>query len=467
MNGDAFLEDDDDAESASDKAKRSDDFLLAEYGSITQAYFNTTTAIATFFKNYLIIVGLPIPVFVFLLTQSTRNGALPEIPDNLVFFIPTIGVLIGVLGLFVMIFVVNLRLDALLYARTVNGLRRYFYDRSAIEYPEELQMRVLPRSIHLPRYFEWHYFLPVVAVFALLNAVYPVIGLVWYLHNNSADMTTMIWASADISLICIIIHAAAYRWLTSYRDTSYLRKYIIAVDVDGVLNKHRDYFCTMIWLLFNKSIWANQITYIPVHDCQRLNITLEEELAVFNQPLYWNGLAPMEDAADVLRKLKNVLGYKVYVFTHRPFPEPKQYPPSERSRYENLWALQVLWNSAGLNLLRRVLQFWDPLRHGIIRTLTENWLRRHGFEFDKLFIEAGNVHTTDNKMRDMNRFTMCVRHEVRIFVEDDLFKAIKLANICEIVFLIDHPYNQTENLPRNVIRVFSWQEIYEFIRQKL
>lgn len=32
-------------------------------------------------------------------------------------------------------------------------------------------------------------------------------------------------------------------------------------------------------------------------------------------------------------------------------------------------------------------------------------------------------------------------------------------------FLVDHPYNQTENaLPYNVIRVSNWQEISEWIK---
>src|SRR5438270_13853062 len=112
MNGDTGLDDDDDADSAERKTKKYEDFLLAEYGSITQAYFNTTTTIATFFRNYLVIVGLPIPIFAFLLTQLSRGGNLPTIPEDLSPFIPGFACMIGVLGLFVMLYVVNLRLDA-------------------------------------------------------------------------------------------------------------------------------------------------------------------------------------------------------------------------------------------------------------------------------------------------------------------------------------------------------------------
>src|SRR5262249_40427640 len=109
MNGDQFTDENDDSEGKDEKSKKHDDFLLAEYSSITQAYFNTTTTIATFFRNYLVIVGLPIPILAFLLTQLSRGGTLPAIPEDLSPFVPALACLIGVLGLCVMVFIVNLR----------------------------------------------------------------------------------------------------------------------------------------------------------------------------------------------------------------------------------------------------------------------------------------------------------------------------------------------------------------------
>jgi hypothetical protein len=179
MSGDIIPDDDENGESPDSKAKKHDDFLLAEYSSIAQAYFNTTTTIATFFKNYLVIVGLPIPIFVFLLTQLSRGGTLPKLPDELAPLIPVIAGLIGLLGLCVMIYIVNLRLDALLYARTVNGIRRHFYEHSDMKFRDELRTRVLPRSALQPRYFEWHYFMSVIAVFTVLNLLYPLLGAGW------------------------------------------------------------------------------------------------------------------------------------------------------------------------------------------------------------------------------------------------------------------------------------------------
>ena len=50
-------------------------------------------------------------------------------------------------------------------------------------------------------------------------------------------------------------------------------------------------------------------------------------------------------------------------------------------------------------------------------------------------------------------------------MEDDPEKAIKLAYICDVVFLIDQPYNKNESFPNNVVRVNSWDDLYHKIKK--
>ena len=52
-------------------------------------------------------------------------------------------------------------------------------------------------------------------------------------------------------------------------------------------------------------------------------------------------------------------------------------------------------------------------------------------------------------------------------MEDDLAKARKLADICDIVYLIDQPYNQTLALPNNIVRVKNWTGIKQHIIDNL
>jgi uncharacterized HAD superfamily protein len=100
----------------------------------------------------------------------------------------------------------------------------------------------------------------------------------------------------------------------------------------------------------------------------------------------------------------------------------------------------------------------------LVINITIGWLKRHAFKYDKLVVERGNTNTVDPLLLTRNRFLISKDKMMRAFVEDDFHKAKKLADICEVVFLIDHPYNQGA-VPMNVIRVKSWQEIYEFLRR--
>jgi len=57
-------------------------------------------------------------------------------------------------------------------------------------------------------------------------------------------------------------------------------------------------------------------------------------------------------------------------------------------------------------------------------------------------IEQGHEDVADPQGRFRNRFYVARKKGIRFFVEDDLEKAIKLAYICDVVFLLDHPYNR-------------------------
>lgn len=86
-------------------------------------------------------------------------------------------------------------------------------------------------------------------------------------------------------------------------------------------------------------------------------------------------------------------------------------------------------------------------------------------EYDYITIERGSEDVSDPQGHFRNRFYVSRKKKIRFFVEDDHEKASKLAYICDIVFLIEQPYNESEKIPTNVIRVGSWDEIYRQIRK--
>jgi uncharacterized HAD superfamily protein len=114
-----------------------------------------------------------------------------------------------------------------------------------------------------------------------------------------------------------------------------------------------------------------------------------------------------------------------------------------------------------------------------MKFITKYWLRSRGIRFDSLMVERGNENIVYSRGKYENRFNYARRKRIRFFVEDDWTKAVKLSYMCDVVFLIDHPYNRTSaddpskhanesiigRLPANVIRVKSWLELKKTIAQ--
>ena len=133
---------------------------------------------------------------------------------------------------------------------------------------------------------------------------------------------------------------------------------------------------------------------------------------------------------------------------------------------------------------RALVRLWVFLATGLnhrssIRYITRYWLRSRGIAFDSLLVERGNENIVYARGRYENRFNYARRKRIRFFVEDDWIKAIKLSYVCDVVFLIDHPYNQAAEsdhskhsdasiigkLPANVVRVTSWLELKKILSQ--
>jgi uncharacterized HAD superfamily protein len=425
-----------------------EDFLLAEYQYLAQAHFNTINSISEFFKQYVLIVSLPISAaVVFLKPADLRASGILTYLDNYPSIPLALSMLVGAVGLGVLVYVANLRFDALLYARSVNGIRKSFYKASGISIEEELRVRVLPTSTAFPRYIENRFFLPVVLTFAGINTAYFFLGLRFY-------MNALLWPSYSVPLFWaataswFLLHPLFYFWLGDYRENTYMRSHNIGIDIDGVLNEHRQHFCKLLDAQTGKKLNPDQIVQIPVHEILGCSITREDECAVFNWPPYWTEMPVTAEAVIVVNTLRNVFHYRIWIFSHRPWPQSSTIPESRMAEYQNEWR-----KYGGLAISDR------------LRNMTEEWLRTNGFKYDKLIIEKGNTDTRDPYGHTRNRFVISQKENIRIFVEDDLNKALKLADICELVFLKDHPYNQAPSLPNNVIRVSSWKEIERFLRR--
>jgi len=173
-------------------------YLKQEHSYIAEAHFKTIETISSFFKNYIALMTIPIVLIAYLF--SRENISFLNFIPSLQLYGGTLLLVISIAGATVMIYIINLRLDAILYARTVNGIRKYFYDRAKVDINTKLRMRILPQSPVVPAYHEVRYFLPVIVTFSLLNSFYYTLGYIAIMKYSECFFLSLTFASGILFL---------------------------------------------------------------------------------------------------------------------------------------------------------------------------------------------------------------------------------------------------------------------------
>lgn len=146
------------------------DFLLEEYEHISNAHFEILKQVSIFFRYYLIILSTPAIIIVFLKNDIEKISHLMNGQEiGISNYIGGFFLIISIIGLFLFIYIINLRHDGILYARAVNGIRKYFYDNK--RHSDESSIRNLPTVINKPSYFEILFF-PIILTFIITNLTY-------------------------------------------------------------------------------------------------------------------------------------------------------------------------------------------------------------------------------------------------------------------------------------------------------
>ncbi|NKB32624.1 MAG: hypothetical protein GKR91_05950 [Pseudomonadales bacterium] len=471
------------------------EFLLAEYNNIASAHFNANGDITKFFQFYLLIIGLPITLIGIL---ARIQGADSFLRLDVILRNSQVGwaaililVSISLVGICMLAYIVNLRIDSLLYARVVNGVRNYFVSNAKLNLETELSTRVLPRSTSTPPYENWAYFGCIVFAFAILNNIYWVIASLLFVELTDA-MYWMLYELfiASFALLGIALNLEVYRFLSRKADDSQLMNYSMGFDIDGVLNDHRKKFCEVLKQEVGTDIQPENITKIPVHECKftdgenKIEVSRDDEMLVFNTVEYWSEMHAATQVEDEIKKLQESLNYTVKIFTHRPWPNPKGYlnainekfgdqDDKQQEKVEKIEKFKSSWNQLAWFSANQPLSnsywifgriynaFLELQRHRAMKKITKRWLKSEGIRYKYLRIERGDVHVADTRSKLKNRFTASRLEQIRFFVEDDPIKAKKLSRICEFVYLVSQPYNKELQFefPPNVRRVDSLEEI--------
>ena len=252
-----------------------DEYLKEEYRHIAEAHFRTMEAISSFFRYYLLIMSLPVTLIAVLISLPQSDRIL-DVANNFRPLFAGVFLIISFVGFCVLLYIVSLRMDAVLYARTINSIRKHFYDKPFLDINKRLRTRILPQTSSQPAYTEFTYFFPVVLSFALFDFFYLFCSLVMFGIPSLTEVSfeSIPWWSW-LALVFIVIHGGAYWRYARHREHSYLKSYAIGVDIDGVLNKHRRHFCELLKEKADKSLDPENITTIPLHECPDIGVSRE------------------------------------------------------------------------------------------------------------------------------------------------------------------------------------------------
>lgn len=489
----------------SDLSASSDDespffeFQKLEYEKIADAHFKALEGISFFFRYYLLVMSVPLSILAVLFGVAGRGADFEKAAVSLLGLASIFLIVVGIVGFCMMMYIINIKMDVVLYSRVVNSIRKFFYDEHDADHSNKLLMRQLPQSAFFPSYRDMPFGF-VILVFALFDVLYLSVGVHLFVatqikgatavHDLSPEIYSRTTATVFgiIILLVLVAHFIAYQVFASHREFSYLRASAIGIDIDGVLNRHREKFCEMSGRKLGKPIQPDEIKVLPVSDNVGLShpMTRADERQIFNDPEYWTEMPAFEGAAEAIRSIKRSLLLPIHIFTYRPWPDLSASGGADRAQ---LRAVRNAWRNAADEMAKRAnakecVRLWMNVQtyfnsRTSITYITKLWLRKSGILFDSLLVEKGNENIVYARGRFENRFNYAKRKKIRFFVEDDWVKAIKLSYICDIVFLIDHPYNRTaeENpskhadssvigkLPPNILRVESWAQLKKIITQ--
>jgi hypothetical protein len=195
--------------------KDASDFMIQEYDQIASAYFGLRDQVNDWFKAYLSLIGLPITVLVAVLKLAEEQLpiSIAQLPD----VVASLLILVAGLGFFVALSIVAMRMEMILYARTINGIRRYFadLDQKCKSQTPELDLAaylILPTSDSMPPFFEsWRAMFWQVVIIGFID------GAILTVAVQSLLRVGWLW-SVVIGVVYGLVHLGVYRWMAWRRE---------------------------------------------------------------------------------------------------------------------------------------------------------------------------------------------------------------------------------------------------------
>jgi hypothetical protein len=189
------------------------DFQLREYENIAQAHFKTNEMISVFYRYYFVIIAIPITTISVIFIASLGNETLYPNIENIQIIIGTLFLIVFVAGLAITIYIEGLNLDSVLYARTVNSVRDYFFNFSNF-CRFNSDEPVLPRSKTIPGYNRYGSHFIIFSLCSFLNSTYLGLGIAFiiFIHLRVEDNILNVKYNGSILYTVLFCVGIATSW---------------------------------------------------------------------------------------------------------------------------------------------------------------------------------------------------------------------------------------------------------------
>lgn len=189
---------------------KSSEFLLKEYDRISEAHFNTSNQISSFFRYYLTIMSVPSILVIYSNDKISLVNQLFDFKINFILrpYLGLLFIIISLIGLALTFYLIKLKFEHILYARTVNGIRNYFSCKD-----ENLDnFLVLPTNKKIPSFISLG-FGSLVFVNGLVNSGYLLLGLLLLNYN----------CYLLIGIFYLLFHVFGYLLLSYFEEDQVLK----------------------------------------------------------------------------------------------------------------------------------------------------------------------------------------------------------------------------------------------------
>jgi len=184
-------------------------FLLKEYEKIADSFFDAREVTSKWVKYYLLVIAVPFSFIPFIYKDNPGNFNLFSLPNTIALLFS----FIGIIGLFLACIIIHSGMNSILYARAVNGIRKYYIDRAKKHNCNLRPYIVLPYDVNVPKYFNWggELFM-IVLTCGLINSIYLGLGFsqitfVQEIYKSPFNQSKFAWT---IVILSIIVHVIIY-----------------------------------------------------------------------------------------------------------------------------------------------------------------------------------------------------------------------------------------------------------------